>query len=243
MRLSNPIGPRGFGDGTLVPFADCMWTATTPVRFAATWQAHVMTVIRLSGGGVLLHSPCRPSSALLEAIVELGRVTDVVAPNWFHDLYLADYRAAYPHARFWGPRVLKRQRKGLIDGILDGEERPEWFRELPYVTVPGLLTFDESVFYHVPTRTLIAADLLLNASIVDDAPLFTRFVYRIFHFDGSLKVFPLLFWFGQARRRAVVAAVQKIVEWNPQRIIVGHGTPIDHDAGQQLGEAFALINR
>ncbi len=242
MKVSNLPGPRGFGDGKLVPFADCVWTATTPVRFAATWQPHVMTVVKLPSAGVLLHSPCRLSRELFEAVAQIGRVTDVIAPNWFHDLYLTEYRAAYPDATFWGPSFLKRQHKTLIDRVLGGEDRPEWFADMPYITVPGPLTFDESIFHHVATRTLIVADLLMNASIVDDAPMFTRLGYRIFKLDGRLKVFPLLIWFGQARSPALVAAVRRIFEWNPQRIIVGHGIPIDHDAVEQLREAFALMN-
>ncbi len=230
--------PLGFGDGKLAPFVDSVWTATTPIRFAGVWQTHVMTVVRLSDGDVLLHSPCRLSSDLREAIAKLGRVTDVVAPNWFHDLYLAEYRAAYPDATFWGPVFLKRQHKTLIDRVLEADVRTKWFEEMPHVTVPGLLTFDESLFYHVPTRTLVVADLLANVRTTDDAPLFTKFGYRLFGFDGSLKVFPLLVWFGQSRRPAIRAAARQIFDWNPERLIVGHGTPISAGAAQQLRTAF-----
>jgi hypothetical protein len=233
--------PRGFGDGRLLPFADSIWTATTPIRFAATWQPHVMTVVRFSDGDVLLHSPCRLSSDLRGAIAKLGPVTDVIAPNWFHDLYLAEYHATYPDATFWGPAFLKRQRKTIIDCVLDGDVRPKWFAEMPYVTVPGLLTFDECLFYHEPTRTLIVADLLMNASVVEDAPLFTKFGYRLFGLNGSLKVFPLLIWFGQARRAAIRKAVRQVFEWNPERLIVGHGTPIGAGAAEQLQAAFSWL--
>ena len=230
--------PPGFGDGNLVPFADSIWTATTPIRFAATWQPHVMTVVSFSDGDVLLHSPCRISSDLRRAIAKLGRVTDVIAPNWFHDLYLDEYRRSYPDATFWGPAFLKRQRKTLIDRVLDADARPKWFAEMPHITVPGLLTFDESIFYHVPSRTLVVADLLMNAHITDDAPPFTKFGYRLFGLDGSLKVFPLLIWLGQSRRPAIRAAVQQIFEWSPERLIVGHGTPIREGAAEQLRAAF-----
>lgn len=235
--------PRGFGDGSLVPFADSLWTATTPVRFAATWQPHVMTVVRFSNGELLLHSPCRLSSELRTAIAKLGSVTAVIAPNWFHDLYLDDYRRSYPDATFWGPAFLKRQRKALIDRELDAHARPKWFAEMPHITVPGLLTFDESLFYHIPTRTLIVADLLMNARITSDAPPFTKFGYWLFGLNGRLKMFPVLVWFGQTRRAAIRTAVQQILKWNPDRLIVGHGTPIREGAATHIRAAIGRAPR
>lgn len=132
-----PLGPSGFGDGTLVPFADSIWTATTPVRFVGTWFPHVMTVVRLAGGKLLLHSPCRPSNDLIHELARIGTVADVVAPNWFHDLYLTEYRALYPDATFWAPALLRRQRKSLIDRVLDATARPPWFAEMPHVSLSG----------------------------------------------------------------------------------------------------------
>jgi hypothetical protein len=55
------------GDGTLVPFADSLWTTTTPIRFAMTWFPHVITVVRLADRGVLLHSLCKPSDSFRRA--------------------------------------------------------------------------------------------------------------------------------------------------------------------------------
>lgn len=227
--------PGRFGDGKLVPFADSIWTATTPTRFAGTWMPHVMTVIRLESGGVLLHSPCRPSDELLAAIAGVGTVTDVVAPNWFHDLYLWEYRRFYSTATFWGPAFLRRQRRAIIDCVLDGSIPPKWSNQMPHVTMSGLLTFDESIFYHVPTRTLIVADLLMNPSLPPGAPLLTAIVYRLFDLRGQVKVFPVLRWFGSTKvRSAMGKVVSQIVEWKPERLIVGHGTPISEGVAEQL---------
>lgn len=230
--------PSGFGDGSLVQFANSIWTAITPIRFAGTWMSHVMTVIRLENGSVLLHSPCRPSNDLLAKIGTIGTVTDVVAPNWFHDLYLTDYKRFYREATFWGPAFLRRQRKAIIDFAMDGSVQPKWSAEMPHVTLPGLLTFDESIFYHRPTRTLIVADVLMNASLPAAAPLITRLGYRLFDLRGQLKVFPVLRWFGVNSRSAIRNAVSQIFEWNPERLIVGHGTPIAQGATKQLHAAF-----
>lgn len=129
-----------------------IWTATTPIRFAGTWFPHVMTVVQLADGSVILHSPARPSATLFEDIARIGVVTHIIAPNWFHDLYLREYWAAYPHATFWAPRFLRRQHLGIINETLDASTSSPWAAELPHVSLSGLLSFDEAIFFHVRTQ-------------------------------------------------------------------------------------------
>lgn len=199
-----------------------------------------MTVVRLRDGSVLLHSPCRPSRALLDAVAAIGTVAHVVAPNWFHDLYLREYRAIYPNATFWGPRFLQRQHPALIDDLLDAGSKAPWADELPYISLSGLLSFDEAVFFHVATGTLIVADLLTNASANGSAPLFTRLGYRFFGLNGRLKIFPLLRRLGFTSRTSLQQALSQIAAWNPDRLIVGHGYPIESGAARLLREALSL---
>jgi hypothetical protein len=229
-----------FGNGTLVPFADSLWTAATPIRFAGIWFPHVMTVVRCSNGELVLHSPCRPSTPLVDAVSGIGRVAHVVAPNWFHDLYLTDYRVLYPAATFWGPSVLRRQRGNvLIDCELNGAARPPWISEMPHLTLAGVLTFDESIFFHTPSSTLIVADLLMNLSATANAPRFTRVAYRLSGTQDRLAMPPYLRWFGITARRPLHQATHQIEEWNPDRLIVGHGTPILHEAMARLRSALS----
>jgi Domain of unknown function (DUF4336) len=171
----------------LMPFAPSLWTAATPIRFAGTWFPHVMTAVRLDAGGVLLHSPCFPSPGLFAEVAQIGDVSDVVAPNWFHDLYLQEYRRRYPRATFWAPEFLRKQKPGLIDRVLDGSTVTPWFAEMPHITLSGLLTFGESPFFHRVTRTLIVADFLMNPVAGRDTPLTTRIGYRLFGLDGRLR--------------------------------------------------------
>ena len=208
------------------------------MRFFGTWFPHVMTLVRLEGGDLLLHSPCRPSDELIAEIAQIGNVSDIVAPNWFHDLYLGAYRKLYPRATFWAPALLRRQHPSLVDRVLNASARPPWFDEMPHVTLSGLLTLKESLFYHRASQTLIVADLLMNASAAPDSPLFTKLGYRFLGLDGSLKVFAILRWFGLADRPALRAATRQILDWNPERCIVAHGTPIRAGAASPLRDAF-----
>jgi hypothetical protein len=202
-----------------------------------------MTVIKLETGGLVLHSPCHPSADLVADISRIGTVTNIVAPNWFHDLYLAEYRRLYPAATFWAPAILRRQHPSLVAAALDGSTRPPWFDEMPHLTLSGLLTLNESLFYHRATQTLIVADLLINASGTQTSPPFTKLGYRFLGLDGTLKVFPILRWFGLADRLTLRIAARQIFDWNPERCIMAHGTPIDADAALQLRHAFQWLKQ
>lgn len=97
---------------------------------------------------------------------------------------------------------------------------------MPHVTLSGLLSFDESLFFHRPSRTLIVADLLMNAKAPKTAPLGTQLGYKVFGLDGSLAVFPLLRWVGFTSRRSMRASARIVLEWRPESLVVGHGMPI-----------------
>jgi hypothetical protein len=234
-------GPASFA-WPLMNFTDEIWTASDPIRFAGTWFPHVMTVIRLGDGSLLIHSPCRFSQALAESIRALGSVRHVVAPNWFHDLYLAEYRAAFPDATFWGPRFLQRL-KGtrLIDAALNQSSLP-WAREMSTAAVPGWLTFDEHVFFHNSTRTLIVADLLMNVCAAEDVPPYTRLAYALTGTKGRLSVFPLL-RLAIPDYASLRNAARQMLDWQPRRIIVGHGASIATDASEQLQQALGWLVR
>jgi hypothetical protein len=201
-----------------------------------------MTVVRLRTGSLLLHSPCELSAGLLAGLKNLGPVEYVVAPNWFHDLYLAKYRAAFPAATFWGPsRLQKTLGTRIVDRALDGDCTVSWFDELPHVTLKGVLTFDESVFLHISTRTLIVADFLMNLSADADAPPFTRFAFRISRADTGLQVFPIQRWLSFSNRAALRRAAEQMLEWQPERIVVGHGKSITQDTMPRLRVAFRWL--
>jgi hypothetical protein len=219
--------------------ADSIWTASVPIRFAGAWFPHVMTVVQSRPGSLLLHSPCALSAGLVAALRNVGTVDDIVAPNWFHDLYLARYRDEFPTATFWGPsRLQKTLGARIIDRVLDGDSTAPWFEVLPHATIKGLLTFDESVFFHVRTRTLIVADCLMNLLTDANTPAFTRFAFRISRADTGLQVFPILRWLSVSNRAALRRAAEQMLEWRPERIVVGHGAPIAQDALPQLCSAF-----
>ncbi len=68
-----------------------------------------MTVVRLQNGDVWLHSPIKATPALIAEIRALGPVTHLIAPNWIHYAFVADWQAHFTQALCWAaPGVAKR---------------------------------------------------------------------------------------------------------------------------------------
>ena len=57
---------------------------------------HRMTVIRLTNGGLVVHSPTRLDLTSQEEFQKLGPIVAIIAPSWWHDLYLREDLGAYP---------------------------------------------------------------------------------------------------------------------------------------------------
>jgi hypothetical protein len=85
----------------------------------------------------------------------------------------------------------------------------------------------------------LVADLLANVSSNALTPALTKFAYRLTGMDGRLVIFPYLRWFGLTARKSLRMAAQRILEWNPERLIVGHSAPIVSDAAAQLQPRYS----
>jgi len=90
-----------------------------------------MTVIRLTNGGLFLHSPIKMDAETRHALDSIGPVRAVVAPNRVHHLFVADYVTAYPKARIYAAPGLPEKRRDLpFDGVLSDSAPDEWRGDL-----------------------------------------------------------------------------------------------------------------
>jgi hypothetical protein len=116
-----------------------------------------MTVIRLTNGGLVVHSPTRLDLASQEEFQKLGPIVAIVAPSWWHDLHLREYLSAYPNARLYGAPTLVRWNRWVpFAEVLDDSAPSLWTEEIDQVHVQGIgLFLDEIVFYHRRSRSLM----------------------------------------------------------------------------------------
>jgi hypothetical protein len=218
-----------------------IWDHEIPIRFGGIPLWHRMTMIRLTNGGLVVHSPTRLDLASQEQFQELGPIVAIIAPSWWHDLYLRDYLDAYPDAGLYGAPTLVRWNRALpFIELLDGLAPSLWTDEIDQIHVQGIgLFLDEIVFYHRPSRSLIVADLLFNLSGKD------AWITRTL---GSLVIGPFPGCrFARLYRPAVIdrwrmrTAVERILDWDFDQIIVGHGAVVENNAKEAFRAAFRWL--
>jgi hypothetical protein len=223
---------------TLESLAPNVWTAPVPNSFMGLQLGTRMTIVRLSDGSLFVHSPIRLDDDLKRQVDALGPVGHIVAPNLFHHLFVGDFASAYPEAKTHGARGLGKKRKDLtFDATLDGTLDPSWRDDLSTLKIDGC-AFGETVFFHRPSGTLITADLFENFETSDHWP--TRWYLKASGLHGTpgLSRFLRIMYRDKAKARR---AIDRAIEWNPERITTAHGESIVANAGETLREAYGWL--
>ncbi len=213
------------------PIVDNIWTVRAAQSFVGLHVGTQMSIVKLSGGGLLLHSPVAITPELKRAIDALGPVRHIVCPNLFHHLHAGSALAAWPMARLHGPEALQRKRKDLrFDAVFDETPHPDWADDLQAITIAGSL-LGETVLYHPASKTLITVDLVENFAHHDHA--ITRWYLKLGGIYGRVGWHPLLRMTYLNRRKAR-ASMQRILALPFERVLVAHGDNIEHDARETI---------
>ena len=219
--------------------ADDLWVTERPQRFFGLPVGARMTVIRLSGGRLLLHSPLPLDTPLRADLDALGRVAYAVAPNRLHHLYAGDVARAYADARLWVAPGLPEKRPDLVHAGVLGDEAPiEWRGELEQAFFRGRPYENEVAFFHPATRTLILCDLAFNFGPRDAWP--TRVLMSLLRSYGKLgpsKLDPLLI----RDRAAARASLDRILAWDFDRVIVAHGDVQESGGYPLMRDGYAWL--
>ena len=242
--------PHGYPPfDTPKPVAPGLWVVdAAPMRIMGAAVPVRMTVARLAGGGLWLHSPTRFRPALLGALEALGPVRHLVAPNVAHWTFLRGWQRACPDALTWaapnlGRRLQVRLSRVRLDRDLGDEAPPEWAGDLDQAVVPGGLGFREVAFGHRASRTAILTDLVLNLED-ERVPAPTRAYARATgtrapHGSTPRYLRPVI----GLRRREAAAAVERILAWAPERVLFAHGRPFEADGTERLRRAMGWLLR
>lgn len=206
-----------------------VWIAARPLRFFGVEVGTRMTVVRLDGGGLFVHSPVQLDPATREAVDALGTVTAIVAPCLFHHLYVAEWARAYPEATVSGCPGLDAKRRDVrfTRSLGDAAARDvEWHGDLEQVFFSALPMQNEVVFFHPKSKTLISSDLVFNLARHSSA--MTRAVAWM---SGNRELGPTILERLAIRDRALAREqLRRMVDWGAERIILAHGDVV-HDGG------------
>jgi hypothetical protein len=217
-----------------------LWVVETPLRFRGIEVGRRMTVVRLASGSLLIHSPAPLSVDLREALAQLGEVRFVVPASSMHGhLFMEEYQAAYPAAELFSAPGLDRKRKDLaFAGLLGSAPDPAWSQDLDQAAVLGHRFVTELVFLHRPTGTLIVGDLCFR--IGESAPRPMRAVARAAGAYNQARPTPM-FRLGLRNRIAARRSLDRVLGWDFDRIVLGHGEPIETGGPKALRHAYAWL--
>ncbi|GLQ55518.1 DUF4336 domain-containing protein [Devosia nitrariae] len=233
---------------TLKPVAEDVWIVDGPIiRFGMPWPKMPfptrMTVIRI-GRDLFIHSPTPLTGELAREIAGIGAPRWIIGPNRIHYWWIPDWHAAYDDAQvFLAPRI-RQQAGGRIDfecETLDRTSGYPWDEALATLPVVGEY-MTEMVFFHRPSRTLVLTDLIENFEPAKLGSILMRWLTRLGGVqdpDGQMPRDMRLTY--AANQAGLKAAVKRMVEWDPERIILAHGRWYHSDGKAELERAFRWL--
>ena len=181
------------------------------------------------------HNPI--DEALAQELQQLGPVEHIVAPNKFHNLFLKKTKSLYPHAKLWVAEGLSDRKPGVpFDEELSQGSQP-WSPELEMIMVDGSPKYNEVIFFHQKSKTLICADFLFN--VQRDDFWFMRLLWRVLGAWKSLKQSRTWRQMVDDKKRSR-KSVDKVLEWDVQRIVMAHGDVVEKP-GDKLRRAFSWL--
>ncbi|MEM1250485.1 MAG: DUF4336 domain-containing protein [Acidobacteriota bacterium] len=224
----------------LTEIAEDVWGAEGTVKPGPGMRMRTrMTVIRKPNGGVLVHSPIELSDELAAEIESMGTVEEIVSPNLFHHLFLRGALDRFPNAEFYASEGLAKKRQDLPSATSLVPQQ-NWLGCLDVFALGGMPRFQEFVFLHRPSKTLIVTDLIFNEPVGETAS--TRLFFRIFGTYGRLAVSRLFRGVIQDKK-AFGASLEPIVSLECERVVMAHGKILESDAQQRFAsvmQPFAL---
>jgi hypothetical protein len=193
--------------------------------------------VRLQHGELLVHSPAPLTAALQAVLDELGPVRFVVPASALHGhLFMEQYRAAYPRAELFSTPGLARRRRDLSSAAELGDEPDaRWTSELDQTLLHGHKLFPEVVFHHRPSATLLAGDFAWHVTPAMSAGARLWAGWR-----PGVRPTPA-FRLALRDRAAARASLERILHWNFERIVPGHGEVVEHDGRAALAAGYAWL--
>lgn len=197
------------------------------------------TLVRRADGRLLVIAPGELGVADREEIERCGSVAAILAPNNVHHLFLAECAKAFPDARVYATAGVVEKEKKLDLEVLRDAVPEGWESELDAISVPGIPMLDELVLLHRPSRTLILTDLCFNVQHSDS--LITRLFMRV---NSAYRRFgPSRLLRSQIRDKAALrGAIDRILEWDFDRVIVTHGDVLERGGPTALRESYAWLS-
>ena len=201
-----------------------------------------MTVVRLSNGGLWVHSPISLTNSIKAQLQKLGSVAYLIAPNHLHHLFLPEWIDHYPDVGVYGTNEVIKKRDDLVfTGSLNDELNWPWAGDIDQELFSGSPLMEECVFFHKGSETLIVTDLVENFS----GKSFNYWQKGVAKGVGILAPhgktpldWRLSFMFGKADARH---HLDKVLAWNPKTLVMAHGEIVKEHTDTFLAQSFKWL--
>jgi len=200
-----------------------------------------MAVVKLSDGDVWVWSPVALTDEISNAVEAIGPVRHIVSPNKIHHLFLDEWARRWPDARLYSPPGLEHRKPDLrFDSELGEEPDSAWAADIDQVIFRGSLAMEEVVFFHRSSRTAIICDLIQRHP---EATMtgWKGMLMRLDSLVGERGSTPREWRASFIRRSKARAARQKVLGWNPERLLIAHGDCAQANAKTIIDKSLSWI--
>ncbi|GAA3921043.1 DUF4336 domain-containing protein [Luteimonas lutimaris] len=231
------------------PIAADAWIVDGPIiRFGMPWPKLPfptrMTLLRLGDGNLFVHSPTPLTDGLREEIAALGTPRWIIGPNRIHYWWIPEWKTAFPDAGVWLAPRIREQAGARIDfeaHALDSESGYPWDGAISTLPVAGDF-MTEVEFFHHPSRTLVLTDFIENFEAGKLGSWWMRWLTRLGGVQDPHGSMPRDMRRTFARQRPQLkAAVERMLAWEPDRIVLAHGRWYERDGAAELRRAFGWL--
>jgi len=194
-----------------------------------------VTLLRLTDARVAIHTTAKFTSDDLNSIRRFGQPTWLVEASVMHDTFAKEGRAALPNVPYLAPEGFT-QASGVPTTSLVPPPA-DWAGEIDVLKIEGT-RMNEHVLFHRRSRTLVVADLFF--SFPEEISGWPRFF--VHHFMRLPRMFGISLFFRRLvifDQQAFRRSMKTMLEWDFDRLIVGHWKPIETGAKQLVEQALA----
>ncbi|CAE7366198.1 unnamed protein product [Symbiodinium natans] len=229
---SNPTG------SVLTALNTDLWVAERPFIWNSIDVGGKMAVVRLPDGGLWVHSPVDLDEELRKGLEQLGPVRHIVSPNFEHVKWAAQWKGAFPDATLWGTPGMKDKFPKIpfdVELPSDSSAPAEWggallmcFADCERTPLLGTPFFNEVIFYHVPSDTLMCTDIFWNypSGLPSGSALWKFLMDKIY--------LPFYKRFMVTSPGSLNAVLDAVAEWKPEKLLPCHGRYVPSGAWQQF---------
>jgi len=205
-----------------------------PLRAFGIDFRRCVTLLRLADGRLVIHSSAPFTAEDAAAIRRFGVPSWLVEATLMHDTFARRVRTVFPDIPYLAPDGFAKL-TGIPTRPLDPPPS-DWAGEIEVLKVEGLRKINEHAFFHRASHTLVLADLLFHfpADSRGWPRFFARHIMRLPRLSGVSAFFRLMI----RDREAFAFSMKKMLKWDFEQIVVGHGEPIQNDAKRIVGQAL-----